>query len=245
LKIPPYNGGLFENDPLLERLTVPNPVCEGFAKLAAYDYHPARPVTDDSGGSPSGKVIDVDILGHIFEQSITDLEQLRNWLDGREPEKRVKATSRRKKEGAFYTPAFITRYIVGEALGRVITDRFAALRIRHEGRVTASAQSALLDPTIYDLAALKKPQRVALVRFWEDWQEDLKTIRVLDPACGSGAFLIEAFDQLHAAYQASNDRLEELRGHRSLFDLDKEILQSNLYGVDLNEECAPFLEMAW
>ena len=49
-------------------------------------------------------------------------------------------------------------------------------------------------------------------------------------------FLIEAFDQLHAAYQASNDRLEELRGHRTLFDLDKRILENNLYGVDLNEE---------
>ena len=41
---------------------------------------------------------------------------------------------------------------------------------------------------------------------------------------------------MHAAYQASNDRLEELRGHRTLFDLDKRILENNLYGVDLNEE---------
>jgi len=61
-------------------------------------------------------------------------------------------------------------------------------------------------------------------------------VRILDPACGSGAFLIEAFDQLHAAYEASNDRLGELRGHRTLFDLDKTILENNLYGVDLNEE---------
>ena len=34
----------------------------------------------------------------------------------------------------------------------------------------------------------------------------------------------------------SNDRLQELRGHRTLFDLDRQILQDNLYGVDLNEE---------
>ena len=74
------------------------------------------------------------------------------------------------------------------------------------------------------------------MRFWEAWQDELAAVRLLDPACGSGAFLIEAFDQLHAAYQASNDRLEELRGHRTLFDLDKRILENNLYGVDLNEE---------
>ena len=36
--------------------------------------------------------------------------------------------------------------------------------------------------------------------------------------------------------QASNDRLLELRGHQTLFDLDRQILQNNLYGVDLNEE---------
>ncbi|MEW4452754.1 DNA methyltransferase [Bremerella sp. JC817] len=83
---------------------------------------------------------------------------------------------------------------------------------------------------------MKKPQRDALVKFWEAWQDELATIRILDPACGSGAFLIEAFDQLHSAYQASNDQLEELRGHRTLFDLDRRILQNNIFGVDLNEE---------
>lgn len=67
-------------------------------------------------------------------------------------------------------------------------------------------------------------------------QDDLGSVRLLDPACGSGAFLIEAFDQLHAAYQASNDRLQELRGHCTLFDLDKRILENNLYGIDLNVE---------
>jgi hypothetical protein len=84
--------------------------------------------------------------------------------------------------------------------------------------------------------ALKPATPTALVKFWESWQDELGSVRLLDPACGSGAFLIEAFDQLHAAYQASNDRLQELRGHRTLFDLDKRILENNLYGVDLNEE---------
>ena len=92
------------------------------------------------------------------------------------------------------------------------------------------------EPSVYDLDSLNKPQRDALVGFWDAWQEELTTIRILDPACGSGAFLIEAFDQLHAAYQRSNDRLKELRGQRSLFDLDRRILQNNLFGVDINEE---------
>jgi Eco57I restriction-modification methylase len=89
---------------------------------------------------------------------------------------------------------------------------------------------------VYDLDKLTKLARAALVAFWEAWQDELASVRLLDPACGSGAFLIEAFDQLHATYQRSNDRLAELRGYRTLFDLDKRILENNLYGVDLNEE---------
>ncbi len=54
---------------------------------------------------------------------------------------------------------------------------------------------------------------------------------------GSGAFLIEAFDQLHAVYQEAADRLSELRElGRQLYDPDRTILKNNLYGVDVNEE---------
>ena len=49
---------------------------------------------------------------------------------------------------------------------------------------------------------------------------------------------------MYAAFQASNDRLEELRGQRSLFDLDKQILQHNLYGVDLNEEAVEICRLS-
>lgn len=43
----------------------------------------------------------------------------------------------------------------------------------------------------YDLAALKDPQRKAIIRFWEAWQEKLKRVRFLDPAWGSGVLLSE------------------------------------------------------
>jgi len=60
-----------------------------------------------------GSLVDVDILGHIFEQSITDLEKLRNAIDLPSPASGAggegTSSARRKKEGAFYTPAFVTR----------------------------------------------------------------------------------------------------------------------------------------
>jgi SAM-dependent methyltransferase len=148
----------------------------------------------------------------------------------------AKPGRRRKQEGAVYTPAFITRYLVEQAVGGVLTQRFEMLRCQHEAEAGAAARKTLADPNAYDLAALNEPQRKALIRFWEACQEELKHLRILDLACGSGAILIEAFNQLHAVYELSNARLEELRGQRTLFDLDRQILQNNLYGVDLNEE---------
>jgi type I restriction-modification system DNA methylase subunit len=231
LGIHKYNGGLFADDAVMDRLLVSDDVCEYFHELGSYDYRPAHLASGE------GSLIDVDILGHIFEQSITDLEKLRNELDGLvEPLGAEKHKTRRKKEGAFYTPSFITRYIIEQALGGVLRDRFEELRAEHQKTAKGAAKAALADPAVYELSKLTKPARAALVTLWEAWQDALVTIRLLDPACGSGAFLIEAFDQLHAAYQRSNDRLLELRGHRSLFDLDRRILENNLYGVDLNEE---------
>jgi len=270
LGIHAYNGGLFAEDRVLDSLKVSDEVCAYFRDLGQYDYRPAHQAATYAPAAGNSSLIDVDILGHIFEQSITDLEKLRNELEASEGRKetplpspargrgaggegsctsprpqggrgaggegRPPSSARRKKEGAFYTPAFVTRYIIEQALGGVLRDRFNGLRQSHQEAAKGAARTALADPAVYELDKLKKPQRAALIRFWEAWQDELEGIRLLDPACGSGAFLIEAFDQLHAAYQASNDRLEELRGYRTLFDLDKRILEKNLYGVDLNEE---------
>ena len=233
LGIHAYNGGLFAEDPTLDALQVSDDVCRYFSELGGYDYRPAHMVTGDEG-----RMVDVDILGHIFEQSITDLERIRNELDGRvEPVGVEKHKSRRKKEGAFYTPAFITRYIIEQALGGVLADRFEQLRAKHHKAAKGTPKTALVDPKVFELDKLTKPARQALVKFWGAWQDELKTVRILDPACGSGAFLIEAFDQLYTAYQQANNRLADLQGgQRTIFDLDKRILENNLYGVDLNEE---------
>lgn len=244
LGIHAYNGGLFaDTDPVFESLVVADEVCSHFRDLGSYDYREAAAA---SAAETGRSLIDVDILGHIFEQSIADLEKLRDAPTvGDEPAAgEKKRTSRRKSEGVFYTPAFVTRTIVEQALGGVMADRFEALRQARAAEAKGAAKTALADPAVYDLDALKPPARAALVEFWEGWQDELTTVRLLDPACGSGAFLIEAFDQLHAAYQASNDRLQELRGHRSLFDLDKRILEHNLYGVDLNEEAVEICRLS-
>ena len=74
-------------------------------------------------------------------------------------------------------------------------------------------------------------------KFLEAYREKLRLLKVLDPACGSGAFLNQVFDFLYNEGQSINADLAHLQGGQtSVFDLSKHILTNNLYGVDINEE---------
>jgi len=142
LDVSRYNGGLFAPDKFLETLNVPDAMCAGFKTLADYEYGHAA--------DEDAKLIDVEILGHIFEQSISDLEELQKAVAAdpavaAEPEKA--GPSKRKKEGAFYTPGFITRYIVAETLGPVLRDRFEALRAAFAADAKRGVGKVLDDPT--------------------------------------------------------------------------------------------------
>lgn len=239
LGIPGYNGGLFARDFVLDPLEVPDDVLGELTGLGDYDYRAPSAAAGESAGA---RLVDVEILGHIFEQSITDLERLEQELA--EGIFEVGGLTRRRREGAFYTPRVITRFIVGHALHRVLTGRFDALRCRQQGKAAGSAVKVLSDPRGYDPEDLNLPQREALILFWDAWLGELERVRILDPACGSGAFLLEAFDQLHAVYQEAADRLYELRGVRTLFDPDTTILKQNLYGVDVNEEAVQICRLS-
>lgn len=62
-----------------------------------------------------------------------------------------------------------------------------------------------------------------------DDERDPLTLRVLDPACGSGAFLIEAFDVLRRAYIKYYPDMP-------IAEITNSILAHNLYGVDLDDQ---------
>lgn len=239
LNIEPYNGGLFADDPFLNELTVPDDVCERFKKLAEYEFGDYTAETGDDA-----KLIDVEILGHIFEQSISDLEEMQRGLTADAAGPTRAAPTKRKKEGAFYTPAFVTRYIVAETVGPLVRERFERLRAKHEQQAAARVRKVLEDPRAFDGAKLTAPQRAALTAFWHAWIEELETLRVCDPACGSGAFLIEAFDQLYLEYARAQSYLSELIGGPTLFDVRKTILTKNLFGMDLNAEAVEIARLS-
>ena len=250
--IPPYNGGLFAADALLDSLNVPNAACDMFMEFGKYDF---------------GGEVSVNVLGHIFEQSITDLEQLKELADTgaftleavtRQAEQaRAVAGSvsgARKDHGIVYTPEFITAFILDQTLSKTIDERRDVCRSRYEITSEAAPEPAsessndevrvksvrpLRKPTAEEkkyASKLRQPERVVELAFWRAWLAELTTLKVCDPACGSGAFLVAAFDVLLAEYNNVNEQIGAITGSLEVFNADKEILNSNLFGVDLNAE---------
>jgi hypothetical protein len=82
---------------------------------------------------------------------------------------------------------------------------------------------------------------------WLDYGDVLGNIKILDPACGSGAFLVAAFDYLLGEHERVNRAIAELTGaprQLGLFDLNRQILQQNLFGVDLNPESVEITKLS-
>ena len=205
----PYNGGLFAKDDVADDILLPDILAADMAKLVDWDF---------------GNEVSVNVLGHIFEQSIGDIEKLR---DGATVQ-----VSQRKREGVVYTPDHVTRFLVERTIGETLRCRFQDLLQRHVGI------GALPD----DESRVWKSEAVER-GFWSEYLLELRGLTIVDPACGSGAFLVAAFDVLAAEYRRVIERLADLKDEQS-FDIFDEILTKNLYGVDLNIESAEITRLA-
>ncbi len=71
--------------------------------------------------------------------------------------------------------------------------------------------------------------------------ESIAHLTVLDPTCGSGAFLLAALDILEPLYIACADRLDQHTNRRYL--ILKSIITANLYGVDIMEEATQICKL--
>ena len=197
-----YNGGLFQPDDFLDHLRVDDDLLYSHTnKLSSYDFE---------------SEVDVNILGHIFENSLNEIEEITAKLEGSQLDTN---RSKRKKDGVFYTPKYITKYIVENTIGKLCENKKAELEITDE---------------LYTNAKKRSRKRLQNLQKYRDW---LLQLTICDPACGSGAFLNQALEFLIAEHQY----LDELSAKYNndplvLSDVENSILENNLYGVDINEE---------
>lgn len=243
-KINQFNGGLFKDDPELDSLIVPNEIfChrgQGQDEASLYAYpltllyfsasynfaggwsegltRPKSEVPSSSGRPPSDKSIGLYTLGRIFEQSITELEILEAEADDRPS---LNKESKRKRDGVFYTPEWIVERVVAETLDPLLAE------LKEEA---GWSQEKL--PTVSQIDS-----------YWKKLEE----FRVVDPACGSGAFLITTLQYLLNEFKIVQATRQQVTGKivsRDDNDLIRSILQSNIYGVDINPASVEIARLA-
>jgi hypothetical protein len=217
-----FNGGLFKTDEELDSLIIHDTIWESIVKLAEYDF---------------ASDLNVNILGHIFEQSISDLEDIKAQIEAEElvtattvspkeyeiqilpnevtaspslpqeathqpPTPKAK-TSKRKKDGIYYTPEYITEYIVEQTVGKYLSENPNSLEI----------------------------------------------ITVLDPAGGSGAFpnQVHSFLAKKHAEILNQKATDDGLGAFAEFDessVNKSILKNNIFMVDLQPESVEIAKLS-
>ena len=209
-----YNGGLFKPDEILDSISIDDDLLyKHTIKLAEYDF---------------ASEVDVNILGHIFENSLNELDEIKGQLEGQEIDK---SKSKRKKDGVFYTPKYITKYIVENTVGKLCQDKKLELEIIEE-----------------EYFADKKRQKKTiqgLVEKLDTYRKWLLGLTICDPACGSGAFLNQALDFLIEEHQYIDELQAKLFGDALIMsDMENSILENNLFGVDLNEESVEIAKLS-
>ena len=174
-----------------------NPIIKNLLLMDSYDF------TSD---------LNVNILGHIFEQSISDLEEIKE-----------EGISRRKKEGVYYTPEYITDYICRNAI------------IPHLSNNDVTSISELVEEYVDNI---------------EELETKIKNLKILDPACGSGAFLVKAVDillEIDEKIQAYKPQSAIVQKGLEEYSIVKEInliVESNIFGVDINPESVEITKLS-
>jgi type I restriction-modification system DNA methylase subunit len=209
-----YNGGLFKTNDVLDTVIIDDDLLyKHTLKLSEYDF--------DSE-------VDVNILGHIFENSLNEIDEVKAELEGQVVDK---SKSKRKKDGVFYTPKYITKYIVENTVGKLCDEKKIEFEIHEDDYTTdRKRQQKTIKPLLDKLTT------------YREW---LLQLTICDPACGSGAFLNQALDFLIREHSYIDELQAKLFGDAMvLSDVEKSILENNLFGVDLNEESVEIAKLS-
>jgi methylase of polypeptide subunit release factors len=208
----PYlNGGLFEyhkNDWMDEKVSFPP---DWFQTLYRH-FNEFNFTTDESSPEYEQVAIDPEMLGRVFERLLATQITTTGKQD-------------RKEKGAFYTPREIVAYMCKESLRQYL---YTGL---NNSSLNAGVDN-LLDKNDADFETAHTNARRDL---WGLENSDkvshdvislLDKIKILDPACGSGAFPMGMVQLLEKVYERLEPRFDR---HK----IKLAVIQNNIYGVDI------------
>ncbi|MTF37509.1 Eco57I restriction-modification methylase domain-containing protein [Cyanobacterium aponinum] len=228
-KIPYLNGGLFDRDygeNIKDRtggntphsITLPNSLFDygdtnsilGF--FNQYNFTISENITGDEDVA-----VDPEMLGKVFENML--------------------ASEERGSSGTFYTPRGIVQFMAEEVITRYLVDALTPnASPTGGGEILPETIQKLInyDPDLPDseFNQLINPTQARAIK------EAIASLKILDPAVGSGAFPLGIMQVLLNIKQAVARRegMKIQRGSLTISQWKREIIANNLYGVDIKPE---------
>ncbi len=228
-ELPYLNGGLFERDAVDEQnITLPASLFEDlFTFMASYNF-----TVDENDPDDAEVGVDPEMLGKIFESLLED----------------------NKAKGAFYTPKEIVRYMCKESLIAYLDSSTNASERHNLNNPTQGTQCGDTNPAgecVSETRDLKTSIRIfvethemqpELEPYRDTLDQALRNVKICDPAIGSGAFPMGLLNELWRCREAlaireANDLqdLQDFARSASRSILKKEIIENNIYGVDIEK----------
>lgn len=115
-----------------------------------------------------------------------------------------------------YTPRWVVQFLVENSLGEMYLEMFPHSEIKQRYKIANAPTTQTRTP---------KP---------------LREVRTIDPACGSGNFLLYAFDFYYELYL---DQIENYGADYDENDIPKLIIENNLHGIDLDDRAIQLAQL--
>lgn len=208
VRVPYLNGGLFEEDDAdrcFKACTDARFPAELFRDLFAF-FEQYNFTIDENDPDDAQVGVDPEMLGRIFESLLED----------------------NKEKGAFYTPKEIVQYMCRRSLTAYLQAGVPDERMRKEIDEFVRTKDDDCLHVQDDVSDERQPSPLR-----QQIAERLRTVKICDPAIGSGAFPMGLLRELYLCRIALEDEVKEGRS-KSHAEIKKEILQQNIYGVDLD-----------
>ncbi|MFX1250429.1 MAG: BREX-1 system adenine-specific DNA-methyltransferase PglX [Promethearchaeota archaeon] len=123
----------------------------------------------------------------------------------------------------FYTPRYIVKFLVDNSLGRLWKEMHPSSTIERY------CDFLILDSSL-------KPKESII--------KDPTQLKIIDPACGSGHFLLYCFDVLLQIYKEAIDHNWTALTKQDLPTIPKLIIQNNLFGIDIDKHALQLTNLA-
>lgn len=244
--VPFLNGGLFQFDTqhMVMHLKISNRLFGmAFDSLfERYNFTVEEDMPDDRAVA-----IDPEMLGKVFESLILNLEQEKDL---------------RKSTGSYYTPRTIVSFMCQQSLREYIVQRWRE-NYKPESPdgmlpLKMSGQGGQQEMRDLELDHAEKTYQQRIVKFVEDGdaseldekearqvRDYLLDVRVIDPAVGSGAFLVGMLQEIirlitlldeHTDYQNTTNQ-------NYIYSLKRDVIGKCLYGVDIQKQAVRICEL--